>query len=238
VRGGENPTPALGEGGATATASLLAFDRDGALEESADRLTRRTAMSAGALLALGGTGVSALLADEAFALATPSRRRDVDILNFALNLEYLEADFYAEGVKRAGLTGPVLTLAQIVRDHEASHVRFIRRALGPRQYIKRPRFDFRSTTATPDAFHQTAIKLEEAGVRAYSGQAPTVRSPTILAAAASILTVEARHAAAFRQLAGLNPAPNDFDVAASKRATDRAARSLRFGYRPVAFRSS
>lgn len=222
---------------ASVPASLVDFDRDGALEESAERLTRRTALSAGALLALGGTGVATLMSDEAYALAKPSARRDFDILNFALNLEYLEADFYNEAVRTAGVSGPLLELTRIVRDHENSHVRFLVNALGSRRSIKRPKFDFRNTTSEPGIYHRTAVKLEDTGVRAYSGQAPTVKSPTILAAAASILTVEARHAAAFRQLMGLNPAPNDFDVAASKRAIDNDAEGMRFGYRPVNFRS-
>ncbi len=220
--------------------SLADFDVDGALQESAERVTRRTAVSAGALLALGGAGMSALLADDAFARAPrrprPSRRRDIDIVNFALNLEYLEADFYVEAVRQAGLTGPLLDLTVIVRDHELAHVRFLRRVLTDAQRISRPRFDFRNTTSNPQIFHDTSIELEETGVRAYSGQGPNLRSPTVLSAATAILTVEARHAAAFRQLRGLNPAPQDFDVARSKQAIDREARAMDFGYRAVRFR--
>lgn len=222
--------------------SLADFDADGALQESAERLTRRSAISVGALLALGGTGMSALLADEALAQSPrrprPSRRRDIDIVNFALNLEYLEADFYVEALRQAGLTGPLLELTRVVSAHETAHVRFLRRVLTPGQRIRRPRFDFRDTTSAPAIFHRTSVELEETGVRAYSGQGPNLRSATVLAAATSILTVEARHAAAFRQLLGLNPAPRDFDTSKTKRGIDSEARRMNFGYRPVNFRSS
>jgi len=221
----------------TRPVSLADFDVDGALRESAERVTRRTAISAAALLGLGAAGMGHLLADEAFAGAPrrprPSRRRDITILNFALNLEYLEADFYVEAVKQAGLAGPLLALSTNVRDHELSHVRFLQRVLGPGDQISRPRFDFRDTTSEPGIFHRTSVELEETGVRAYSGQGPNLHSPTVLAAATAILTVEARHAAAFRQLLGRNPVPNGFDPSATKGAIDRDARAMNFGYRSV-----
>lgn len=218
--------------------SLIEFDSDGALQETAEKLTRRSAISAAALLTIGGVGINAVLADESFALATKSRGRDYDLLNFALSLEYLEADFYRAALKSAGLTGPLLELTRTVRDHENSHVRFITNALGRRKYVGRPKFKFGALVSNPTIFHQVAIKLEDTGVEAYSGAAPTVFSPTVLAAAASILTVEARHAAAFRQLAGLNPAPDDFDLAINKGQVDSRAKKLKVGYKPIKFRYS
>jgi hypothetical protein len=66
---------------------------------------------------------------------------DVDILNYALTLEYLETEFYTLGVKRVkGLSGDELKLAKEIRDNEAEHVDALAATvskLGGRQRLQR-----------------------------------------------------------------------------------------------------
>jgi Ferritin-like domain len=68
-------------------------------------------------------------------------------------------------------------------------------------------------TEDADMFLKTAVAFEDLAVEAYKGQAPRIASPTILAAAVAIHSVEARHAAWMRYLAGVLPAARAFDDA-------------------------
>jgi len=146
---------------------------------------------------------------------------DVDILNYALTLEYLENEFYALAVKQVkGLSGDVLKLAKELRDNEAEHVDALAatvKKLGGTP-VKKPGFDFGGAFASRTAFLQTANVLEDAGVSAYNGAGPLIKSVDVLAAAGSIVQVEARHAALIRLVRSKPPAPLAFDKPASKAA--------------------
>ena len=143
------------------------------------------------------------------------------ILNYALTLEYLETAFYQEAVKKGAISGAALSAARIVAGHEAAHVAFLKKALG-RKAVKKPRFDFKNTTSDQPTFLKTAVVLEDTGVRAYAGQGTRIKSPAIVKAAFSIHSVEARHAAHFRALAGNSFAPRSFDRASSMKSVLRA----------------
>jgi hypothetical protein len=165
----------------------------------------------GATLIGGGVLLSGLAAP---ALGKPSKKQDVKILNYALTLEYLEAAFYAEAVSKGALSGDALAAARLVRDHEQAHVKAIKQVLG-RAAVKKPRFDFKNTTGDQDTFLATAVALEDTGVAAYAGQGPRLLQKPVVQAALSIHSVEARHAAYFRSLAGMSFAPKAFDPAKS-----------------------
>jgi rubrerythrin len=151
--------------------------------------------------ALGG---GALLTSETFmgvlpelAVAKPSKQNDIAILNYALNLEYLEAAFYNGAVASPTITGDALAVAKFIAAHENTHVSTLKkniRSLGGKP-VKPPVFDFRGTNADPTSFLSTAFKLENTGVHAYLGQLGNLKSKALLGAAAAIVTVEARHAA-------------------------------------------
>ena len=138
---------------------------------------------------------------------------DVDILNFALTLEFLEAAFYAEAVARAP-SGETAKYAKVVSMDEAAHVAFLKTALGMHA-VKKPMFDFKGTTANQATFQKTAMALEDTGVAAYAGAAPSIANKKTLAAALSVHSVEARHAAWIRNIIGKGsaplPAPQPFD---------------------------
>jgi hypothetical protein len=205
------------------TIDLLAFDRDGALEETAAavgvdraRLLRNAALGGAALL--GSSALLGLLAGPASAAASASAN-DVAILNFALTLEYLEEAFYSAANRDHELKGRMLTFAEVAGRDEAQHRMFLVKALGSKA-IKRPSFFFGEATRSASKFAATAIALEDTGVSAYAGQGPRIQNKTILAAALSIHSVEARHAAWIRELVNKPgrqgaPAPVPFDASRS-----------------------
>lgn len=173
----------------------------------------RRAVAGGGTLVLGGLAIGGL---PELALGKRSAAQDVEILNFALLLEYLESEFYVEAVQKGALSGPTLAFATTVRDHELAHVDFLEQALGS-QARPKPEFDFKGTTADAAKFRATAVVLEDTGVAAYDGQGPRLRKQT-LAAAAQIVSVEARHAAWIRHLVaapGYPDAPDDYPAPAA-----------------------
>ena len=195
--------------------TLEDVDRDGAIQEAAETVDPGTR---GAFLKKAGLGAGAVVAGSAFLGTMPSLASaavpssDIAILNFALTLEYLEADFYAQAkANNVGSGQENLTnFINVVAGHEAAHVKFLQGALG-RKAVAKPKFDFKNTVTDQKAFAATAQVLEDTGVQAYLGQAGNIKSKKILAAAGSILPVEARHAAWIRDInsafKGLNPAP-------------------------------
>jgi hypothetical protein len=80
-----------------------------------------------------------------------------------------------------------------------------------RSAVKRPGFDFQGVTEDQLKFLKTAVAFEDLGAAAYKAQAPRIKSRAVLAAAISIHSVEARHAAWMRFLAGATPAATAFD---------------------------
>lgn len=193
------------------------LDRDGALWEAEDEVAGdsradflKKAMAAGGGLA-GGGALLGLLATEGRAQTAT----DVSILNFALTLEELEAAFYREAVAGGALTGRTLRFARVTGAHEDAHVAFLRQALGSAA-IARPQFNFMGTTTNSQQFIATAVTLEETGVAAYKGQAPLIETPAVLGAALTIHSVEARHAAWVRRIAGMRPVIGPADAALTR----------------------
>lgn len=139
---------------------------------------------------------------------------DVEILNFALTLEYLEAAYYTRALEQVeGLPGQVKSLATEIRDNESAHVDALKQAiksLGGTP-VKAPGVDFGNAFASPKSFLQLAQTLEDTGVSAYNGAAPAIESTEVLGAAGSIVQVEARHAAAIRSLNGVPISDGGFD---------------------------
>jgi Ferritin-like domain len=164
------------------------------------------------LAAVGGVGIlggAALDLSEVFGASAPSRAQDRQIFNFALLLEDLKAQFYREALAQAGLRGEIRRFAEVAGSHEQAHADFLRGALG-RRARKRASFSFGSSTQDARKFRSTALELEELAVAAYNGQAANLTKKG-LAAAIKIVSVEARHAAWIRDIAGAAPAPRAAD---------------------------
>jgi len=135
---------------------------------------------------------------------------DIEIVNFALTLEYLETRFYKEAAS-LNLSKKVKDLAKEFAENEQEHVNALRGAvkqLGGKPAAK-PKFEFGVTDEK--SFLKLAQTLEDTGVYAYNGAGPMIKSTDILAAAGSIVQIEARHAAAIRLMRDEAPAPDAFD---------------------------
>lgn len=144
---------------------------------------------------------------------------DIEILNYALTLEYLEADFYARGIQAGLLSGRELELVTPIADHENQHVAAVTQTittLGGTPVAK-PAITYPAGVFdSRDNFLTNASVFEELGVTAYHGQVPLITGADILGAAASIAGSESRHAAVIATLVGGNPFPNPIEKDASR----------------------
>jgi hypothetical protein len=148
------------------------------------------------------------------AYGSPTAPTDVilDTLNFALTLEYLEANFYIKAVASGIIpSGDALNSLTVIRDHENEHVTFLKTAItaagGTPVSFTASNFDFTAKGTFPNVFADygtllaVAQSFEDTGVRAYKGQAPNLISNNdYLTAALQIHSVEARHAAHLREM--------------------------------------
>lgn len=133
----------------------------------------------------------------------------IEVLNFALTLEYLEDEFYKMGLNASGLIPSAdRDIFMQIGKHETAHVVFLKTALGS-SAVEKPAFDFTAGGQFPNAFtdYMTFLTLsqafEDTGVRAYKGQAGNLTSDAgTLKAALQIHSVEARHASVVRELRG------------------------------------
>ncbi len=192
--------------------NLKEVDKDGAIQEAAEEAAeavagdtrlgflRKAGIAGGAAIS-GGALLSVLVPGTAMASAYPRPPAkfgagDIGILNYALTLEYLERAFYNEATAKGKITSPQLKkfLETTIRD-ERAHVAFLAGALG-RKAVAEPTFDFKGIPEDEAMFAATAQVLENTGVHAYLGQAPNIETPAYLLAAATIVTIEARHAGA------------------------------------------
>jgi rubrerythrin len=185
------------------------FDLDGAVRETFANLPQHTRGSFIRRAAGAGAGALGLLALRP-AVASSASSSDVSILNFALALEYLQASFYTEAERMGALHGALAHQANVVGAHERAHVRAFKAVLGSAA-IKEPSFNFHGVTENPPAFRSTAVAFEDLATAAYKEQAPRIQSRQYLAAALGIHSVEARHAAWIRRLAGFLPAAHALD---------------------------
>ncbi|MFH5801594.1 ferritin-like domain-containing protein [Haladaptatus sp. CMAA 1911] len=156
---------------------------------------------------------------------------DVDILNYALTLEHLEATFYQEGLDKfsaddfmnadlgCGVCDEVKEKipeqVEVVGQHEAAHVDQLTKVINDLggEPVAAAEYDF--GYETPAEFLGVAMALENTGVAAYAGAAPSIQNSDLLSAALSIHSVEARHAAVFNGVNMESPYPNAFDEAKS-----------------------
>jgi hypothetical protein len=151
------------------------------IDDSGD-LSRSEVILKGALAAgaVYGTFMVGPYVRKAFAM---SGGGDVDILNFALTLEYLESTFYKEAKTRAKASGELKKLISLLADDEAQHVEALTatiKQLGGKP-VAEPKFDFPySDTAS---FLKLAQTFEDTGVSAYNGAGPAIESKEVLGAA-------------------------------------------------------
>lgn len=188
--------------------------------------TRRSAMKAfssfGAKVALASIPLAlGSMFKKAYAGTTGTKETVLEVLNYALTLEYLEAEFYAMAVAKGDALVPAGAPAaaiMTIANHEAQHVAFLKSAITASggTPVAKPTFDFSGgkgsgTGPFKDAFDNYELFLavaqtfEDTGVRAYKGRAAElVKGGDVLTAALNIHSVEARHASHIRQMRKAN----------------------------------
>ncbi len=207
---------------------LSPFDYDGAIAEtraSSGAVSRAHALRLGAAATGGALAMQARTSTARGAGSGDAG--DVAILNYALTLEEVQAAFYSEAEQAGALSGALAEQARIVGAHERAHVAAFRKVLGSRA-IARPAFDFRGQTESPEGFRKTAVAFEDLAVAAYQDQIPLLEARDYVAAAVAIHSVEARHAAWIRRLAGVLPASKPFDEPLPKAEVTRLVASTHF----------
>ena len=184
-----------------------------------DRLSGRRDLFNAAASRLGILATTPLVlaaaSSEAFAQGLP--RQIVDVLNFALTLEYLEAEFYSTALSAGFIPAQYYEVFSTIGRHESQHVATLTGALGAAA-VPKPQFDFTARGKYPDIFRNFATfalvsqTLEETGVAAYKGQAPKLAGGgALLTTALQIHSVEARHAAEVRRVRGVRAWNGAFD---------------------------
>jgi sugar lactone lactonase YvrE len=153
---------------------------------------------------------------------------DVDVLNFALTLEHLEAAYYNEfleeysesEVERSdvaqifaddGSRFSTYQKIRTVRDHEEAHVEALTSTIEDLggEPVEPAEYEFPYDSI--EEFAALSATIEAVGVSAYAGAAPLIESDAVLKAAASVHSVEARHTAYFNVLNTTSRFSNAFD---------------------------
>jgi rubrerythrin len=177
-------------------------------------LVMKGVLAAGAVYGLGMVGP--------FLRQALAKSSDLDILNYALTLEYLESAFYTEAKTRVKGNMGLTDLIQILADDESEHVAALTAAIkgagGTPVPEPKVAFPYKDTAG----FLKLAQTFEDTGVSAYNGAAPMITSKDVLASAGAIVQVEARHAAAIRLQNQTDPAPDAFDPSLSMEQVTKA----------------
>jgi hypothetical protein len=190
--------------------TLADIDRDEALLEAIGELCGSTRAGFLRTAALGSAAMLAALASPSLAEA---QLTDVNVLNFGLRFERLQATFYTQA-DELGTIGRMSHAqrewAETLGAHERAHVRILKKVLG-RHAGSVPFFDFGSANESVAAFTKTAVAMEDLTVALLTGISPHLHDRGLTAALFGLLTVEARHAAWARHISGAHPAPAAFD---------------------------
>jgi hypothetical protein len=190
--------------------TILGFLNADSTSPAVDRrsaLTRSGKLAGALAVASMPIALGMMTTKRASAQGTGLTQDIIDVLNFALTLEYLEDEFYRTGLASGVIDSAGLPIFQTISAHEAAHVALLQGVLGDNA-VASPTFDFTAGgTFDPfgnyDQFKALSQGFEDTGVRAYKGQAANlIANNDILTTALQIHSVEARHASAVRRLRG------------------------------------
>ncbi len=203
-----------------------------AIAAERQRLASRRGFLVGSAKVAGGGALGLALAGRFGAVgtlaqdATPSAAMesdfadDLEILNYALTLEHLEATFYREGLEtfmEDDFDEGVYDNLTLVAEHEAAHVELLTQTITDLggEPVEEAEYDF-GYGDDPEAFLEVAAALENTGVSAYDGAGAAIENVDLLAVAGQIVAVEARHASYLNLVTGEVPFPASFEKPLSK----------------------
>ncbi|MGH2892678.1 MAG: ferritin-like domain-containing protein [Solirubrobacteraceae bacterium] len=189
--------------GAMAT-SLAAFIA--ACGSSSGSSTSSGTASSGAAGTSSGTS-SAAASGTGTSSSSNDSSGDLAIVNYALTLEYLESQFYAKVIRSGLFHGKDLSVLKTFGAEESDHVNALKTVagqLGTAATEPMGKFPIHSAAQVT----KLAATVENLGTSAYLGQAAKIKSKEILAAALSIHSIEARHAATLNLLLKKSPTPD------------------------------
>jgi hypothetical protein len=155
----------------------------------------------------GSTSSSASTGGGSTTARAPSGSGDLGIVNYALTLEYLEAQFYDKVIASGFFHGSTLATLKGFGAEEHEHVSALKQgamSLGTPASEPTGKFPIQNAAQVT----KLAATVENLGASAYLGQAANIKSKEILAAALSIHTIEARHAATLNTLLKMSPTPD------------------------------
>jgi hypothetical protein len=184
-----------GVGGAAIATSL------GAFIAACGSSSGGSAGSTGAAAGTGTTGTTTMSS------SSTAMSGDLSIVNYALTLEYLESQFYAKIAASGLFKGSTLKTLKMFGAEESAHVVALHKvatSLGKPAAQPTGKFPIKSAAQVA----KLAASVENLGAAAYLGQAARIQSREVLAAALSIHSIEARHAATLNLLTKQNPTPN------------------------------
>jgi hypothetical protein len=135
---------------------------------------------------------------------------DLDILNFTLQLQYVESAFYRAVLASNLLSGIELVYAQTFGTHQQEHEAALKQLIAQQGGTPAPPLP--AYNLPPFKTRDDAVRLlassEDAGVAAALGLVPLYQNKDLLETAINAHNVEAEHAAIWRDLAGLPAAPD------------------------------
>lgn len=153
-------------------------------------------------------------------MAEPFFTNDLEVLNYALTLEHLEAAFYNRVNASGMLSGDAAAYLKVIGEHENAHVDALTTAIsgaGGTPVRARASYNFEALgdLSTQDGILAVAQALEDTGVAAYNGAGREISDKSILTTAGAIVQTEANHAAIIRVLIDpeTNPVPSAFPAA-------------------------
>jgi hypothetical protein len=183
-------------GGGAAATGLAAFIAACGSSSSSSSATSSSA----------GTSSAAAAGSSSSSSSASSSSGDLGIVNYALTLEYLESQFYANVAKSGLFHGKTLGVLKQFGMEENEHVAALHKvAMSLGTPAAKPVGKFPLTSAASVA--KLAATVENLGAAAYLGQAGNIQSKEILAAALAIHSIEARHAATLNTLLKMSPTP-------------------------------
>jgi hypothetical protein len=190
---------------------LRETEAEGARADASRRRFLALPAAAGLAAFLAGCGSSSdpqTANPSASAAQSPKGGQDLQIVNYALTLEHVEADFYDKVVEAGMFSGAEAAVFRLIQSNEHEHVAALQalaRMLGG-PVAERPQTQF--PLGSRHAVLTLASTLESTGAAAYLGQFPIVENRAVLAQLFAIHSIEGRHAAKLARLLGEDFSPD------------------------------